>query len=521
MDQPPQDSQAQDSQTQDGWPADGSTVGDDGGRLPARPSGGGRQRNPAFESVMTTLDWILVAFILALTFRAFVMEAFRIPTGSMAETLRGDHYPVRCLQCGYRFDVGNDSYGSLPPQCPSCGAGLPEQPPVPVANGDRILVLKMLYQFVEPQRWDVVVFKNPVDPRENYIKRMIGLPGETVQIIDGDIYIDGRIVRKPPRVQEELFMPVFLCDYQDPDRWGAGAIEERYDGPGFVNEPGSAWDVGVTTPAVLSLEADAETVHVLGFEPGPLGYKVKYGYNGHMMNRAQPTCSDLMVQFDVLGRGSGDARGQIGAELGKYGRRYRGTVYADGRMTLEQVRGGQAILLTETQGKPIANGRARRFRLANVDHRLVLAWAGQRLRYDLGSEPGALGNPRRGMQPSVRVFGSGRVQLLHAGVWRDTYYTSAGSLRAVQEPFALGEGEYFVCGDNSPNSLDARMWNRPGKGNSGQVYREGVVPRDFLMGKAFMVYWADAFRISPQHQLALIPNISEIKVVHGGSPGEF
>ena len=85
---------------------------------------------------------------------------------------------------------------------------------MPVANGDRILVLKCIYQFIEPKRWDVIVFKNPPEPAINYIKRLIGLPGEKVQIIDGDIYIDDKIARKPAKIQKELWMPVYNNDYQ-------------------------------------------------------------------------------------------------------------------------------------------------------------------------------------------------------------------------------------------------------------------------------------------------------------------
>ncbi|HEV56316.1 MAG TPA: signal peptidase I [Phycisphaerales bacterium] len=503
MDQPPQDAEQTSERLAQTTPAEPSL----------------RRRNPAFEGIVTTVDWVLIALILALTFRAFVMEAFRIPTGSMAETLRGDHYPVRCLRCGYRFDVGNDCYGTMPPRCPSCAAELPERPPVPESNGDRILVLKTLYQFVEPRRWDVVVFKNPVDPRENYIKRMIALPGETVQIIDGDIYINGQIARKPPRVQEELFMPVFLNDYQDRTRGHDEADDQEDSRPGFHNEPGSAWDIGRATPAILALDQDPDGVHTLRFNPGPLGYKTKYGYNGRMMNANQPTCSDLMVQFHVLADGE---QGHVGVALRKYGRWYRATVRFDGHMTLERMDRDDPLLLADVTGTAPSNGRARRLRFANVDHQLVLTWGQESLRYDLGREPDAVGHPHRAPLPDVRIFGSGRMRLLHAGVWRDTHYTSAGSLRAgEEEPFTLNDGEYFVCGDNSPNSLDARMWNQPGRGNNGQTYRMGVVPRDYLMGKAFIVYWANAFRLSPQHQLAVIPNVSEIKVIHGGSPAEF
>src|SRR3954447_26533945 len=56
-------------------------------------------------SVKETLESILVAFILAFIFRAFVVEAFVIPTGSMAPTLLGAHMRFRCNDCGYRFDI--------------------------------------------------------------------------------------------------------------------------------------------------------------------------------------------------------------------------------------------------------------------------------------------------------------------------------------------------------------------------------------------------------------------------------
>src|SRR5215475_8958201 len=56
-------------------------------------------------SIKDTIESILVAFILAFVFRAFVVEAFVIPTGSMAPTLLGAHMRFRCDDCGYQFDV--------------------------------------------------------------------------------------------------------------------------------------------------------------------------------------------------------------------------------------------------------------------------------------------------------------------------------------------------------------------------------------------------------------------------------
>ena len=105
--------------------------------------------------IANTFEWLITAFILAFVFRAFVMEAFRIPTGSMADTLRGAHFRLRCRQCGYAYDRGfrPDNYGLPddtipsgnvePPvtRCPSCGYYHNLRHRMPVANGDRILVL--------------------------------------------------------------------------------------------------------------------------------------------------------------------------------------------------------------------------------------------------------------------------------------------------------------------------------------------------------------------------------------------
>src|SRR6188768_3378676 len=60
-------------------------------------------------SVKETLESILVAFILAFIFRAFVVEAFVIPTGSMAPTLLGAHMRFTCKDCGYKFDANYSS----------------------------------------------------------------------------------------------------------------------------------------------------------------------------------------------------------------------------------------------------------------------------------------------------------------------------------------------------------------------------------------------------------------------------
>ncbi len=61
-----------------------------------------------------------------------------------------------------------------------------------IKPGDRLLGLRFSYAFSEPKRGDIIVFKYPDDESQNFVKRIIGLPGETIHIEDGKIYINGK-----------------------------------------------------------------------------------------------------------------------------------------------------------------------------------------------------------------------------------------------------------------------------------------------------------------------------------------
>lgn len=100
---------------------------------------------------------LIVAIILALIVKTFVVQTFQIPTGSMEDGLLvGDHIIVNKMIYG---------------------------PTVPV--------LDTLFPVRDIKRGDIVIFKYPPDPRTDYIKRVIGLPGETVEIYQHQVYIDG------------------------------------------------------------------------------------------------------------------------------------------------------------------------------------------------------------------------------------------------------------------------------------------------------------------------------------------
>ncbi len=212
---------------------------------------------------------IAIAFILAFLFRTFIGEAFVIPTGSMAPTLMGRHRDLICPECGFNFQVGTsnevDASGAVNPGvslssaiCPNCRYTMDLSTPEarkenPSYGGDRILVSKFAYWFYEPQRWDVSVFFFPGKARENYIKRMVGLPNETVKISQGDIFTKPKdateytIQRKPPEKILATMRPVFDNDCQSEKLRMAGVPSSWMERDQLVSnvtsEPNSSWEV--------------------------------------------------------------------------------------------------------------------------------------------------------------------------------------------------------------------------------------------------------------------------------------
>ncbi len=205
-----------------------------------------------------TIESIIIAIILALMFRAYEAEAFIIPTGSMAPSLQGEHKDLECENCGFRYRAGasyenlsGDNRDSIDSTfCPICQYQTKIRSNVAdhtSNNGDRILVNKFIYDFSEPERYDVIVFKNPGNGKQNYIKRLIGLPGDNILIENGDIYLmerDGSggwtrtISRKPAHKLRHILQEVddtdhigkFLKDVDWPSRW------QEFDG-------GSHWEL--------------------------------------------------------------------------------------------------------------------------------------------------------------------------------------------------------------------------------------------------------------------------------------
>jgi len=485
--------------------------------------------------IADTFEWLITAFILAFVFRAFVMEAFRIPTGSMADTLKGAHFRLRCRQCGYKYNYGfvPGKYGfhedyvprsghlkSYRSRCPSCGNYQPVGGTMPVANGDRILVLKCIYQFFEPKRWDVIVFKNPPEPEVNYIKRLVSLPGETVQIIDGDVYVNGQISRKPPHVQNEMWMPVYDNDYQPINRSSPTFNHHRWDQP-FRNKGFPRWEKD--SPTLFRLDSHADQINTMIYST-TIGndFRATYAYDEVEEYDYMPYCSDLMVRFYCR---SAKPQGRIGIALSKYETRYEAWVDLTGKMVItKDDENGTTTELAKKSIEPPTINKSALVKFANVDHQLFFQFGNENLTYDMGRGLEDAGRIRADIPPRVEILGSGKLTLSHVAIFRDIHYTERKYVngpkegRAIDKPFTLGEDEFFVLGDNSPNSEDCRWWTREGLANKGlSNYRVGIVPRDYLVGKALFVYWPSGFRPFAKFPIGIIPNVGRIRFIYGGS----
>ena len=209
----------------------------------------------------TFLDAALCLYIAVILFRTFVLEGYIISTGSMAPSLLGFHKRIVCPSCGYHFafgipvdipgaaadTTGSESLHEIVPhrgavRCPNCGQDAIDADNVPPNYGDQLLVQKNAYEFRMPRRWEVVVLNGPVRPVPPFVKRIVGLPNEAVQIIDGDIYADGHLCRKELREQLAVRIPVFDNAYlpnDPPDGRGDWVIESanspwRSEEHGFV-----------------------------------------------------------------------------------------------------------------------------------------------------------------------------------------------------------------------------------------------------------------------------------------------
>ncbi len=182
------------------------------------------------------IEILVVALILAIVAHCFFVAGLLAPVvvagASMAPALPGPHRNIVCRACGLRFPCDSEW---LPPGgdaiCPNCY--FPDNPiaDFPPRPGARLIVDRAAWTFFTPRRWQPFVLVDPCDPRAWAVKRLVGLPGERIEIRAGDVWIDGRRAQKDLDALRSL---AILVD-DDPCHASAGALSL------LPNTPAKGW----------------------------------------------------------------------------------------------------------------------------------------------------------------------------------------------------------------------------------------------------------------------------------------
>ena len=398
---------------------------------------------------------LAVAFILAMIIRHYVVEAFRIPTSSMEPTL-----------------IGSESHG------------------------DRILVNKFEFDLHPPEQWDIIVFKidqhrinyyrSSTRPPEavqnrngtvrqpgsadyvNYVKRLVGLPGKEIEVKNGDLFIDGEISRKPEDVEDVLLVPV--------------TNDKILNGAGLSSHWAALGDESAISAkdGVLSLRGAQAGAECGVFYREPIEDRIPTDQKSTLRRQDSGgfnIVGDLKLALRVKHTGGS---GHLICRLQENGQRY--VFYLPLGMANEPARllcGGREVARS---AEPFEAAGEHRVEVSNIDARGILKVDGKTLIHFENNSPeesSARSVPYLGIQTSGAEFAANGCDATVRDIrlWRDIYYTSDTDQQtfAVGKPFTLGENEYFVMGDNSPNSYDSRNW--------------GVVKRAHLIGEAFFVFW--------------------------------
>lgn len=425
-----------------------------------------------------------VLFLFALmVFRAVGAEPYGVPTGSMAPTLLGNHRTVTCPRCGYRVDVGyqegEGDRGKYYTQafCPNCDCVNLGVENAPITQGDQLLVDKGLFDWCRPERWEIAVFRCPVDPNKAYVKRVVALPGESIEIRDGDIYIDHELARKTLHQLKAMRILVYDQQFAPPEGWALRWQCTPVPEPVTLKEQALVLDA---TPFTADYQWLVYHHWNLDLHKDIL-LTNEYSYNGGRGRSREPV-HDFMLECDLeivrgegsVGLGITDGREELVAEMA-VGPTKRGAQLYDERTARSSA--DQARIFRTSPQFSLRTGKTYHVEFAFVDRRVTLAIDGTQV-FEPVDRPAVDG--RGGIDRPVKMGGRGvELRLRNVRIFRDVHYTGMG--HAVGTPVRLGAGQYFVLGDNSPNSEDNRIW-------SDAEHNPVPVRESAFLGKPFLVH---------------------------------
>jgi signal peptidase I len=443
-----------------------------------------RQRRRPRRLFRRLVERAVLLVLAALALRTWYVEGLFVPlevtSGSMAGALWGVHREVTCADCGHRFVCAADVRPISPRAiCPNCGFAGNVLEGLPDIAGDRLLVAKSIFTFRSPRRWELACFRHPQRAGEICVKRVVGLPGESIQIRHGDVYVNGSIQRKT--LVRQRAIAVLVYDATHPPR-RKGNLPSRW----VTDDATSGWGSANGRYAHASVPA-AESVDWLVYRhwhrfPGDSGRVYEAPVTNHRgYNQTRPqreenvhSVSDLLLSFRLV-RTYGEGRLLVRASDG-------GEVF---EVVINPVQGRFVAYREGRPGEPVGHGRvpawsgALHVEVSLFDQQFLLAFEG-RPAIVFPYEPRDVA-PRGSSRPLA--IGSERLglEIRDLRVYRDAYYTrppGADARWGLDQPAQLGPGEFFVLGDNSPISEDSRTWPAG-----------PAVAADLLVGKPFLVHF--------------------------------
>ncbi len=401
----------------------------------------GKKKPPLMGPIRTNLEAFGVAILAAVLLKWFCIEAYQIPTSSMQPTLMGDN-----------------------------AAGV----------YDRILVDKLLQTFREPKRWDITVFGYPLQKNQNYVKRMVGMPGDRLRIAGGNVYqvVDGEagkrtftVLRKPDDLQEGMWKNVFPARMQR--RADTKALTDI-----FASSPASAGSEsdGVFT---LTLGSGATRFYFRDIADGGMLDRVWDGYpeavarairDKNPPDQPQEIVPDVRITATVTAEQVPD---ELAFEIDVTRPDFPKLTYA------LVVKGGKGKLVVREKDAVVGEsaefaceipaGSATELAFAHVDDQLIAWRAGQELlRFDSSNWAARDGcvlpfdhatgklnlQSGRSVTPQIVGRGKGKLTIADLRIDRDQHYTQSGAPDVIEVP----EGHYYMLGGNTLQSIDSRGW---------------------------------------------------------------
>ncbi|MEX0937876.1 MAG: S26 family signal peptidase [Pirellulales bacterium] len=394
------------------------------------------------------------ASVAAILLHTWLIAGLMLPivaaSGSMAPAVLGPHRLVKCDRCDATIPIGLDqsSARSYFP-CPNCRNGRLSLASGTDRPGDRLLINRAAYFFRQPRRWEIVVARAPTDASHWSLKRIVGRPGEALQIRDGDVYIDGRIARKDLR--QQLVLARLVHRHRaggDDSRWRPDSETSRWQAGASGDGSFEIADSEVSTADDSPDDSPVDWLRYHHPDGQPVRDEESYSEGASRMLNDVP---DVMITARIRLHGQGQL--WLAGHDGYH--EYLAAVDPQaGTVALYQ--GEQ--LLAESGGSGRWTDRERTIVFSLFDRQILVAANDRVLLRHL------LAVPSHRPQPTARPLAIGTVglavSLREVAVWRDIYYTSprGRSTSGIASPSRLATEQWFVLGDHSAVSKDSRTW---------------------------------------------------------------